>query len=39
MPGARLPFTVYGGKAADNVIRGGADSVEHGFTLTEAQLS
>ena len=29
---------VYGGVAADNVIRGGADSIEHGFELTDAQL-
>jgi imidazolonepropionase-like amidohydrolase len=29
---------VYGGRAADNVIRGGADSVEHGFELSDAQL-
>jgi imidazolonepropionase-like amidohydrolase len=36
--GRALAVHVYGGKAADNVIRGGADSVEHGFTLTEAQL-
>jgi imidazolonepropionase-like amidohydrolase len=36
--GRALAVHVYGGHAADNVIRGGADSVEHGFTLTEAQL-
>jgi len=37
---AGLPVAVhvYGGVAADNVIRGGADSVEHGFELTDAQL-
>jgi len=29
---------VYGGAAADNVIRGGADSLEHGFELTDDQL-
>jgi imidazolonepropionase-like amidohydrolase len=29
---------VYGGEAADNVIRGGADSVEHGFDLTDDQM-
>jgi imidazolonepropionase-like amidohydrolase len=29
---------VYGGQAAQNVIEGGADSVEHGFDLTDAQL-
>src|SRR5215469_229801 len=36
--GRALAVHVYGGKAADNVIRGGADSVEHGFTLTDEQL-
>jgi imidazolonepropionase-like amidohydrolase len=36
--GRAIAVHVYGGRAADNVIRGGADSVEHGFTLTEAQL-
>ena len=36
--GRALAVHVYGGRAADNVIRGGADSVEHGFTLTESQL-
>ena len=36
--GRALAVHVYGGKAADNVIRGGADSVEHGFALTEEQL-
>jgi len=36
--GRALAVHVYGGRAADNVIRGGADSVEHGFTLTETQL-
>jgi imidazolonepropionase-like amidohydrolase len=36
--GRALAVHVYGGRAADNVIQGGADSVEHGFTLTEAQL-
>jgi imidazolonepropionase-like amidohydrolase len=36
--GRALAVHVYGGKAADNVIRGGADSVEHGFTLTVEQL-
>jgi imidazolonepropionase-like amidohydrolase len=29
---------VFGGQAAQNVIEGGADSVEHGFYLTDAQL-
>ncbi len=36
--GRALAVHVYGGKAADNVIRGGADSVEHGFALNEEQL-
>jgi imidazolonepropionase-like amidohydrolase len=36
--GRALAVHVYGGPAADNVIRGGADSVEHGFTLTDDQL-
>jgi len=36
--GRALAVHVYGGKAADNVIRGGADSVEHGFALTVDQL-
>ncbi len=36
--GRALAVHVYGGKAADNVIRGGADSVEHGFALTPEQL-
>jgi imidazolonepropionase-like amidohydrolase len=36
--GRALAVHVYGGKAADNVIRGGADSVEHGFELTVDQL-
>jgi len=29
---------VFGGEAADNVIRGGVDSLEHGFYLTDDQL-
>ncbi|HEY6352452.1 MAG TPA: amidohydrolase family protein [Candidatus Angelobacter sp.] len=29
---------VYGGEAADNVIEGGVDSLEHGFFLTDEQL-
>lgn len=29
---------VFGGEAADNVIEGGVDSVEHGFFLTDDQL-
>jgi imidazolonepropionase-like amidohydrolase len=36
--GRALAVHVYGGKAADNVINGGADSVEHGFALTDSQL-
>jgi imidazolonepropionase-like amidohydrolase len=36
--GRALAVHVYGGPAADNVIRGGADSVEHGFALTDNQL-
>jgi imidazolonepropionase-like amidohydrolase len=37
---AGLPVAVhvYGGEAADNVIEAGVDSLEHGFTLTDAQL-
>lgn len=29
---------IFGGEAADNVIRGGVDSFEHGFYLTDEQL-
>lgn len=29
---------VYGGEAADNVIEGGVDSLEHGFFLTDEQM-
>jgi imidazolonepropionase-like amidohydrolase len=36
--GIKVAVHVYGGKAADNVINGGADSVEHGFDLTDDQL-
>jgi len=36
--GRALAVHVYGGRAADNVIRGGADSLEHGFALTVEQL-
>jgi imidazolonepropionase-like amidohydrolase len=36
--GLKVAVHVYGGKAADNVINAGADSVEHGFDLTEDQL-
>lgn len=36
--GLKLAVHVYGGQAADNVIRGGADSIEHGFGLSNEQL-
>ena len=36
--GRPVAVHVYGGAAADNVIRGGADSLEHGFALTDEQL-
>lgn len=36
--GRAVAVHVYGGEAADNAIRGGADSIEHGFDLTDAQL-
>ena len=36
--GLKLAVHVYGGQAATNVINGGADSVEHGFALTDQQL-
>jgi imidazolonepropionase-like amidohydrolase len=36
--GIKVAVHVYGGKSADNVINGGADSVEHGFDLTDDQL-
>jgi len=36
--GRPVAVHVYGGPAADNVIRGGADSLEHGFGLTDDQL-
>lgn len=36
--GRPVAVHVYGGPAADNVIRGGADSVEHGFGLSDEQL-
>jgi len=36
--GRPVAVHVYGGAAADNVIRGGADSLEHGFELTDDQL-
>jgi imidazolonepropionase-like amidohydrolase len=36
--GRPVAVHVYGGVAADDVIRGGADSVEHGFELSDEQL-
>jgi imidazolonepropionase-like amidohydrolase len=36
--GRPVAVHVYGGSAADAVIRGGADSIEHGFELTDEQL-
>jgi imidazolonepropionase-like amidohydrolase len=36
--GKPVAVHVYGGPAADNVIKGGADSIEHGFALTDEQL-
>jgi imidazolonepropionase-like amidohydrolase len=36
--GRPVAVHVYGGPAADNVIRGGADSIEHGFELSDDQL-
>ncbi len=36
--GRKVAVHVYGGVAADNVIAGGADSIEHGFDLTDDQL-
>jgi imidazolonepropionase-like amidohydrolase len=36
--GLKVAVHVMGGKAADNVIEGGADSIEHGFYLTDDQL-
>lgn len=36
--GRTVAVHVYGGEAADNVIEGGVDSLEHGFFLTDAQL-
>jgi imidazolonepropionase-like amidohydrolase len=36
--GRPVAVHVYGGPPADNVIRGGADSLEHGFELTDEQL-
>ncbi len=36
--GRPVAVHVLGGEAADNVIAGGADSIEHGFFLTDDQL-
>ncbi len=36
--GRAVAVHVYGGEAAQNVIDGGVDSVEHGFFLTDEQL-
>ncbi len=36
--GRKVAVHVYGGVSADNVIAGGADSIEHGFDLTDDQL-
>jgi imidazolonepropionase-like amidohydrolase len=36
--GRTVAVHVYGGEAADNVIEGGVDSLEHGFFLSDAQI-
>jgi imidazolonepropionase-like amidohydrolase len=36
--GVKVAVHVYGGDAADQVILGGADSIEHGWDLTDEQL-
>jgi imidazolonepropionase-like amidohydrolase len=36
--GRAVAVHVYGGEAAQNVIEGGVDSIEHGFFLTDEQL-
>jgi len=36
--GRTVAVHVYGGEAADNVIEGGVDSVEHGFFLSDEQM-
>jgi imidazolonepropionase-like amidohydrolase len=36
--GEKVAVHVYGGEAATNVIEGGADSIEHGWDLTDDQL-
>lgn len=36
--GRPVAVHVFGGEAADNVIEGGVDSLEHGFFLTDPQL-
>ncbi len=37
--GVPVAVHVYGGEAADNAIEAGVDSIEHGFDLTDAQLT
>jgi len=37
--GLTISIHVYGGPAADNVIAGDPESIEHGFNLTDAQLT
>jgi imidazolonepropionase-like amidohydrolase len=37
--GLKVAAHVTGGPAADNVIAGGVDSIEHGFKLTRAQMT
>jgi imidazolonepropionase-like amidohydrolase len=37
--GVPVSVHVYGGEAADNAIEAGVDSLEHGFFLTDAQLT
>ena len=37
--GEKVAVHVYGGQAATNVIEGGADSIEHGWDLTDEQLN
>jgi len=37
--GVGVAVHVYGGEPADNAIEAGVDSIEHGFELTDAQLS
>src|SRR2546430_10995799 len=37
--GVPVSVHVFGGEAADNAIEAGVDSIEHGFFLTDAQLT